>query len=224
MMMKLSRTLAIAAAIGSLGLISANVLAATVADPDIFGGSETVTTSSFFNSFFDGTEGNIVNGASNSFVFENDDTDQRLSITGFNSAIDSLRFFDTPSYTDRLGTDVIVYYSTSSTTSLNPIDYTLVGTYELEDTSLHVYDTATSPVDNPAAGEPAVDTGATISFADASGLEIPAGTQSILLRFTSSSYRGLGLSEIQAFSIPEPSTMVMLMLGAATLVTRRRQK
>lgn len=223
MLKQFSRTLAMAAAIGTLGLISANASAATISDVDLFDGTETVAVSSSFNAFFAGNEARLLDGQSDSYVWQDNDTEQRVSISGFNSSIDSLRFFDAPSYTDRLGQDVAVYYSASSISSLTPGDYTSLGTYILS-ADPHYYGTATSPVDNPTAGEPAVNTGATISFVEISGLGIPAGTQSILLRFSPSSHRGIGLSEVQAFAVPEPSAMIMLMLGTATLAIRCRQK
>ncbi len=52
-------------------------------------------------------------------VFEDTDTDQRLTVTGFNSALTDIRVFTAPDDGGRFPGTLAVYYSTVSTTSLN---------------------------------------------------------------------------------------------------------
>jgi hypothetical protein len=225
-------SLAFAGALAVTAAAASSASAATVADPDLFDGTVTLNVSgTFANAAF--VAGNLVDGQNNAFVFDDGgDVIRELSISGFNSAIAMLRIFDTPSYTERVALSVDLYYSAVSQTSLLTADYTFEGTYALGPTAniggtgAHdVYTTLTSPADHPDAGEPGAKTGATIGYADVTGLSIPNGTQSILLVLTGSSSNGIGISEIQAFApaaVPTP-TALPAGLGLLALMALRRR-
>src|SRR4030095_7759848 len=95
----------------------------------------------------------------------------------------------TPSYNDRAAPSVTIYYSRVKQLSLTPASYTLLGAFSLPVANTggaaygDSYLWATSPVDPPRAGDPLVNTAATIHYAELTGLHIPPGTRSILLDF-----------------------------------------
>src|SRR5262245_23581478 len=63
---------------------------------------------------------NLVNTptADDGLTFLDNDTNQRLAITGFNSPLRNIRLFSDPADTGRVPSSLTVYYSTLSTTSL----------------------------------------------------------------------------------------------------------
>jgi hypothetical protein len=187
-------------------------LLASVADADLFGPAQTVNVSgSSANAAF--AAANVVDGSNASFVFNDAGTGaQRMSIAGFNAAVHTLRFFDTPSYPDRAAGAVTIYYSRLNQASLIPGAYTLLGSFGLSAVNTSgtsvgdAYLTPTSPADHPRASEPGSNPAATIAFTQISGLNIPPGTRSILLDFGANAGGiGFGLSEIQALGTVSPA-------------------
>ena len=165
--------------------------------PNVFRPTDQVTVSNSFDSpAFVGSQ--LVDGTDKAFVF-GDARREIVSISGFRSAIQRLRFFDTPSYTGRTPTHVTVYSSTTKQTSLNPKDYALSGTFPLPVVG-DTYTNQTTPAAHPDAGDPASHPAAVISFTDLNDLHVPADTQSILLDFSKGAGDGDGLTEIQAFA------------------------
>lgn len=188
--------------------------AATVTDANVFGPSDTVTGSSQYSGSF--AYSNATDHTTAAFVFSDSDATPALSVSGLGgSAIDSLRFYDTPQYgTDRVAKNVSVYYSSSNTTSLSASNYTLAGSYTL-------------PVGTDGYYTSLSTDGSKIQYDTISGLNIPAGTQSVLLAFTRPQ-NGAGFSEIQAFApsgptVPEPASMGLVGMGALALLGRRRK-
>src|SRR5688500_2568471 len=75
-------------------------LLAAVADADLFGPAQTVNVSGASpNATF--AQANLVDGSNAAFLFNDGAGPRRMSISSFNAAIHTLRFFDTPSYVDR---------------------------------------------------------------------------------------------------------------------------
>jgi hypothetical protein len=185
-------------------------LLAGVADADLFGAAQTVNASGASASAAF-VAGNVVDGSNGAFIFNDGMGVQRLSVAGFNAAIHTLRFFDTPSYLDRAAGAVTIYYSRLNQASLIPSAYTLLGTFSLSPVNVggtsvgDAYATATSPADHPRGSDPGSNPGATIGFAEVRQLNIPPGTRSILLDFGANpSGLGFGLSEIQAVGTVSP--------------------
>ena len=73
---------------------------------------------------------NLVNTATvdDGLTFLDSDTNQRLAITGFNSAIRNIRLFSAPEDTRRVPPSLAIYYSKLSTTSLLSSDSNYTGT------------------------------------------------------------------------------------------------
>ena len=142
-----------------------------------------------------------------------------LSLSGFSapSGIDSLVFYDYPTYGQRTASSVTIYTSTANTAgSLNTSDYTLLGTFALPTGA------------NQTGFTEGTDAASSSGFDVLSGLGIAAGTQSLLfgLPDTNPQY-GTALTEIQAFPAPEPSSwqcMIVLLAAAGGYgLVRRRQ-
>ncbi|HTK75287.1 MAG TPA: glycoside hydrolase family 76 protein [Gemmataceae bacterium] len=191
--------------------LESRVVPATVADPaDLFGPTETANASGTYPSpAF--AAANVVDRTNGAFVFADGSGPQRLALSNFSAAITSLRFFDTPSYTDRAAGSVTIYYSPLRQMSLVPSSYTLLGAFSLPTTNTgggpqgDVYQTPTNPPDHPQPADPSGNPAATISYDQLNGLAIPPGTQSILLDFGSNSAGlGFGFSEIQALGYRSP--------------------
>ncbi|HEY7116328.1 MAG TPA: glycoside hydrolase family 76 protein [Tepidisphaeraceae bacterium] len=186
-------------------------LLASVSEADLFGAGLTVNVSgSSTSAAF--APANVVDGSNAAFAFNDSAGTQRMSIAGFNTAIHTLRIFDTPSYLDRAAGAVTIYYSRVNQASLIPAAYTLLGTFGLAPvnrggTSVgDAYPTPTSPADHPRASDPSSNPAATIGFSQLTGLNIPPGARSILLDFgVNPAGLGFGLSEIQAFGTVSPT-------------------
>lgn len=223
----------LATMIGAIAL-SATAQAVPLSASNLFSGKTVAVSSTFGSSAF--AASNLVDGTNLAHVFADGQSTARVSISGFDSSITTLRFFDTPSYDARVSDTVAIYRSSSVTNSLNTASYTLVGTYNLPTrnfdnaSSLHDgYTIATSPAEHPRAGDPNVNTSMVISFGELTGLTIPTGTRSILFDFTEVHPSwGAGLSEIQAFGViptnPVPEgggTLLTLSFGLLSLVFLR---
>ncbi|MDB5357415.1 MAG: glycoside hydrolase [Phycisphaerales bacterium] len=178
---------------------------------DLFGPGQTANASSTYPSAAFAAP-NVVDGTNAAFLFNDVTGSQRLAISNFNASINTLRFFDTPSYTERAALSVTVYYSPFKQLALTPASYTKLGTFPLPTNNVggaaqgDVYQTPTSPADHPRAADPSANTAAIISYDQIAGLAIPGGTQSILLDFgTNPAGLGFGLSEIQALGHATPA-------------------
>ena len=169
-----------------------------------------------------------VDGTTKDFVFDDGQASQGLSISGFSSAITSLRFFDDGQFAARTAPSVTIYSSAVNQTSLLAADYTLVGTFALPVNASDHYMTLTNPADVSSNG-----TG-TNSYDTLTGLNIAAGTKSVLFQFgadpngSGGATFGNAFSEIQAFNNPVPEAPssvglgVMLALGGLAVVVRKR--
>jgi hypothetical protein len=195
----------------ALEALESRVVPASVADSaDLFGSSQTVNASGTYpSSSFAASD--AVDGTNGAFLFADTSGPQRLAVSNFNAAITTLRFFDTPSYSDRAAGSVTIYFSPIRQMSLLPTSYTLLGTFALPTTNTgggtqgDSYQTPTNPADHPRSTDPAANPAATISSDQLDGLAVPPGTQSILLDFGANpAGLGFGFSEIQAFGFRSP--------------------
>ena len=192
----------------------------------IFAGKTVTASSTYPAAQFSG--GNLVDGTTKAFLFADTDLNPTVSISGFNSALTSIRFFDEPAFQARTAPSVTIYASSVNQTVLTPGSYTLVGTYTLATSASDLYTTATSPADTSSNGN------GTISYDTVSGLNIAAGTKSVLFQFgldpngSGGGNFGSGFAEIQAFNkpVPEASSSIslglMLALGGLVVVARKR--
>ncbi|MCX6875760.1 MAG: Ig-like domain-containing protein [Verrucomicrobia bacterium] len=119
------------------------------------------------------------------------DTDLRVSVSGFNSAVGTVRYWGDP-YANRGGNralnGVTIYSSTTATTSLDPAEYTLCGDFSI-------------PLGNPVPAGWTLVPGAGAYFDVA--ISAPPGTQSLLLKFKNAGIAGNFanlFNEIQAFA------------------------
>ncbi len=193
----------------------------------IFAGKTVGVSSTYPASQF--AAGNLVNGNAASFIFNDGQANEYANISGFTvstgNALTSLRFFDEPGFNSRTSPSVTIYSSATGVTVLDPTNagYTLVGTFALPNgnspDSPDQYLTPTSPADTSTNGN-----GGTIHFDTLTGLNIGAGTKSILFSFAQDTNfvngpGGTSLSEIQGFvaPAPEPSQTVALGLGILSL-------
>jgi hypothetical protein len=184
---------------------------ASVVDVDLFGPAQAVNASGA-DSSTSFAAANLVDGTTGAFRFGAGAAPQRLAVSNFNAAVHTLRFFDTPSYTDRAAPSVAVYYSPLKQLALTPASYAPLGTFVLSTDNVgggaqgDVYRIATSPADHPRATDPSANPAATVRYAELTGLTIPAGTQSLLFDFgVNPAGLGFGLTEIQAFGWPTPA-------------------
>ena len=147
--------------------------------------------------------------------FADSETDGRLSVSGFNSALDRIRVFSVPSDAGRVFSSLTIRSSTSLTSSVDTADYA---------TTLATLDTIPSYTIIP-------ETGNITGYFDVS-VFAPSGTQSLLFSFGSSAGIADRISEVQAFApdaapVPEPSTFVLALaglLGLALVAKRQRRK
>jgi len=186
-------------------------LLSSVADADLFGPAQTVSFSTADgDAAFHPT--NLLDGTTAAFRFGSGTAGQRLAVSNFNAAVHTLRFFDTPSYTDRAASTVTVYYSPLKQLALTTASYAALGTFSLATDNVgggaqgDVYRTPTSPADHPRATDPSANPAATVHYAELTGLTIPTGTQSVLLDFgVNPAGLGFGFTEIQAFGYITPA-------------------
>jgi len=162
---------------------------------------------------------NLINTAStdNGQIFANNDTDQRLAITGFDSKVLDIRLFLDPTDPGRFPSSVTIFFSDFSTTSLNSGDSNYTGSNGgqlLPKTTL----TPGSITPLPGAHSGPID-----FLVDA-----PAGTQTLLFDFgPETSGLGVRIAEVQAFAItPEPALASLLLAGlfAVALFVFRRYR
>jgi hypothetical protein len=130
------------------------------------------------------------------------DTDLRVSVSGFDSAVGTVRYWGDP-YANPSGNralnGVTVYSSTTSTTSLNTADYTLRGDFSF-------------PLGTPAPAGWTLVPGAAASYFDVA-ISAPAGTKSLLLKFKNAGIAGNFANlfqEIQAFPPPPAPPVVAI--------------
>jgi len=130
------------------------------------------------------------------------DSDLRVSVSGFNSAVGTVRYWGDPYANpggNRALNGVTVYSSTTSTTSLNTADYTLRGDFSI-------------PVGTPAPAGWTLVPGAAASYFDVA-ISAPAGTKSLLLKFKNAGIAGNFANlfqEIQAFPPPPAPPVVAI--------------
>ncbi len=161
---------------------------------------------------------NFVNTATqdNGQVFGNNDPDQRIAVTGFDSSIGDLRFYLDPTDLSRFPSTLTIYYSTTSTTSLNAGNsaYTGANGGILEPTLVLLPGLLTPVPGDTHSG-----------YLDLA-VNAPAGTQTLLVDVGSANGVGDRISELQAFAVPEPDAAWLLapaVLGAVLLSRRRSQ-
>src|SRR5687767_5140237 len=97
-------------------------LLTAIADANLFSSAQSLNASST-DAHPAFSPANLVDGTNAAFLFDNVTAPQRLAISNFNAAIHTLRFFDTPSYTERAAFTVGVYYSPLKQLSLTPASY-----------------------------------------------------------------------------------------------------
>ena len=192
---------------GGLAVTSNNARATSITDANVFTGA-IATSAEYYGNNPDFVPSHAVDGTSDTFVFGLSQQDCYLQIRGFDSAINTLRFYSwVPTYL-RASPAVRVYYSSNSNAS-DPwtlINYTDLGvktlaTLESDPTSLY----ATLASDG-------------YYYSDVNNLGIPTGTKSVLLKFTTNETGNTSaLREVQAF-IPEPSSFVLLVCGLVGLL------
>ena len=129
---------------------------------------------------------------------------QILSVSGFDSAVGLIRIWSNADIPVR---SVAIRSSTNSLPSTNPADYatSLVATT--------TYDAAlTGWTHNPDVANMTGD-----YYIDYS-VSAPAGTKSLLFDFTNSGNVWVRVEEVQAYAIPEPTTMGLLVTGLISIV------
>jgi hypothetical protein len=205
----------------------------------IFAGKPVAVSSTYPNPAF--AAANLVDGGPASFIFNDGQATEYANISGFTVAsgktLSTLSFFDEPGFDSRTSPSVTIYIASNGTTSVSPTatGYNVLGTFALlygtnsGPNSPDDYQIATSPADtsvNNNAG--------TIFYDTLTGLNIPAGTNSILFSFAQDPNfiggpGGTSLSELQGFvtATPEPSSAVALglgFLGLGALALKIRQR
>jgi hypothetical protein len=212
------------AALGAGGIANAN----SIADSNVFSGETTNATSYYNASTYPSSDAVDQSGTTNPFVFNDTNAttgNMLLSISGFNSAVQSVNIFDHPAYAGRTAPGVTIYFSPVNQTSVTPNDYAEGGTH------------FTLPVNGPtivANGDyySYVNTSTDGYTYDSIAVNAPAGTQSMLFSFDkalsggaefgNSSY-GIGITEIQG-TAPEPSAAGACLLAGLGLMARRSRR
>jgi hypothetical protein len=144
---------------------------------------------------------NLINTASqdDGQIFADNDTDQRLAITGFDSQVLDVRLFLDPTDPVRFPSSVTIFFSKLSTTSLNSGDSNYTGSNGgqlLPKTTLNTG--SITPVPGAHSGP--------IDFL----VDGPAGTQTLLFDFGPVTSLGVRIAEVQAFATPEPGSLPIL--------------
>lgn len=156
------------------------------------------------------TDEKNLNAGANDFVFAHDDKNQQLVVHGFNSSVGMIRVWtgdDIPPL------EVTIKSSKSAWTNSSP-DWNTVG-----DTFDNLVDTVSvaNKTDWSSAGEG-------LGWFRDFYVSAPEGTQSLYFNFGSgNALNGINtgfarIAEIQAFAVPEPSTIVMLSLSVLGLL------
>lgn len=158
---------------------------------------------------------NFVNTATqdNGQIFADSDSDQRIAVTGFNSQIGDLRFYLGIGDPVRFPGTLTAYYSTLSTTSLDPSNsaYTATNGGTLVSTLV-----LTPALLTPVAGDP------NSGYFDLA-VNAPVGTKTLLLDVGPANGFGDRISELQAFAVPEPTSLALVGVSLVCLGYRRRR-
>ena len=172
------------------------------------GSGRTVTVSSLAES----TEADLIdnlaadNDGDGPFKFGGNDSDQRISISGFNSGFSTVRIYMVPADTQRLLGTITLRSSTALVSSLTADDYeTVLGTSIAAGRTYLPYITGVSATDR--------------GYFDMT-VSAPSGTQSLFIdagATTAPQYNGARIYEVQAL-IPEPGTIVMVITGLIGLL------
>jgi hypothetical protein len=194
--------------------------AATISDPNIFnhGTAATTASSSEYNS--GDAPSNAVDLSGNQFFFNDGQpggSHETLSITNFSApaGIDYFRFYDTEEYEQgRLAKTVSIYTSTSVTSSTDPADYTLLGTFSL---ATMTGAANTNGLTYTTASYAGTSNGVYDYYDQLRVGGITSTTKSVLFDFGPTPGIGYGFTEIQAFNVPEPSTYALMIGGLAFL-------
>jgi hypothetical protein len=226
---------AFCAVIAAMSVASAQ--AQQVEDANLLNGATVTAISTFGNPAFNAAH--ITDGTVASHVFaDGQGNDQDYAISGFSApgGIPTLRFFDEPQFSERIAIDVTVWYSPndysgqSAAYQLDQANYLGGVFYDLPSIAVvndlgteDYFQIPTNPLQfSTTFGSPSARA---IHYADIA-VNLPAGTQSILLQTTPSSIftgQGAGLTEIQA--VPEPTSMALLLgAGMVALSLRRNRK
>jgi hypothetical protein len=223
------RASVVLATVCGLALMASFATADVVGAANLFSG-QTVAGDTAFNSTY--ALSNAVDGTTAASGFLDGATNYRMSISGFNSDIDRVRFFEA-GFFQRTSPSVDLYYSSAVTSSLNVADYTFLGNFQIPNVYYENIDGAGSeghryltPTDPPENG-PGTQA-SPINWSELTGLGIPSGTRSVLFNFApdNSSNLGVFFSEIQGYAVPEPSTIVVFgtaLLGLVAYAWRKRR-
>lgn len=185
----------------------------SVTDPNLFSG-KAVTSSTAFGGF---DPSNAVDGSTNTFVFLDDQPNGSdiLTISGLTSSLNTIRFFDSGQFTNRVSPSVTI-------TASDGTAITSVGTFTLP--------TVVGNGQGPSYyTTPSAEAG--ISYDTLSGLNIPTGTTSLQFNFTRARGDGPAFAEIEGFNIapaeaPEPSQALAFCVGVIglSIVTLKARK
>ena len=197
-----------------LAVATNGAMAAAVNDTNLFSSTPSYGSSSQYNGSF--AAGNAFDGTSNTLIFADNDGNRYLSVSGFESAVNSLRFFNGYGIGgggQRASGSVDIYYSTVSQTSMNPSDYTYLKNVLLPTLA---GDPNTQYALSGTDGTP---------YAEASDLRI-ANAKSLLLKFgpEATAHYGPALTEVQGFAAPRVDDAGVLRGKPVTAIQHLRQR
>ena len=194
--------------------------AATISDPNIFNPGSSPATANSSSEYNSGdAPSNAVDLGGAQFFFNDGQaggTHETLSLTNFSDpeGINLIRFYDTEEYEQgRLAKTVSIYTSTSVQTSTMSSDYTFLGTFNLA-TMTGAANTNGLTYTTPSY---AGTSNRSFDYYDQIPVNITSSTKSILLDFGPTPGIGYGFTEIQGFSVPEPSTYAMMLASLTFL-------